>query len=185
MKSIRATRRHAMLCATFLLPLVAGAAAAAQKPPAACPLLQSSEIDRLVGTKVGESHETDMVIPSGPSKGETMTGCMWGIGERGMVSIFVIRAPSKEQRDAALAKFHQGTEALKARGWTGESKDIGGARCGTLVPPPKESESQAVAVGCMGEAKGMALSVSSMILHTSVPPEKIKALFDAAVARLP
>jgi hypothetical protein len=160
-----------------IVVLFPGCAAAASKPPAACPLLQSSEIDAAVGAKPGEPNETDMVIPKGPAQGETMTGCM--------VTVSVIRAPAGTQRDAGLAKLREATAALEAQGWTREEKVIGGTKCGTLVPPKQQSESMPVVVGCMGEAKGLALSVSSMIARTRVPPEKVKALFDAAVSRLP
>jgi hypothetical protein len=160
-------------------------AVAAQKPPAACPLLQRSEIDAAVGAKAGEGNETDILVPKGPAQGQTMTGCMWGIEARGMVSLSVIRAASGAEREAGLAKLREATEALKAQGWTREEKVVGGTHCGTLTPPPALAKQMGVAVGCMGEAKGMAISVSSMIVESAVPPEKIKALFDAAVARLP
>jgi hypothetical protein len=169
----------------LLFAVVHGAAAIAQKPPPACSLLQASEIDGAVGTKVRPGDETDTVIPNGPAKGQAMTSCMWGISERGMVSVSVIPASSKEQRDGALAIFHQAGEAMKAQGWTIDTTVVGGISCGTMVPPQKESEHMPVAVGCMGEAKGMAMSVSAMIAKTRVAPQKVKAPFDVAVARLP
>ena len=169
----------------LLFAVVHAAAAMAQKAPPACSLLQASEIDGAVGTKVRPGNETDIVIPKGPAKGQTMTGCMWGIGEQGMVSVSVIPASSKEQRDGARAIFNQAGEALKAQGWTIDTTVVGGITCGTMVPPPKESEHMPVAVGCMGEAKGMAMSVSAMIAKVKVAPQRVKALFDAAVARLP
>ncbi len=87
---------------SVLLAVVPATSAVAQKPPPACPLLKSAEIDAALGVEVGEAHETDVVIPSGPSKGEAMTGCMWGIGTRGMVSVYVIRSPPAAQRDAGI-----------------------------------------------------------------------------------
>jgi len=44
-------------------------------------LVTAAEISDAVGMPAGPSQESDMVIPEGPSKGETMSMCMWPIGE--------------------------------------------------------------------------------------------------------
>ena len=173
------------LLAVLLAVIPAAAVAAAEKPPPACPLLKAADIDAALGIEVGEAHETDVVIPSGPAKGETMTGCMWGIGTKGMINISLIRTGPAATRDAGIAKLREGIERLKAKGWQHQETIIGGTHCGTLVPPKEQAEHLPVAVGCMAEARGWAIGVSAMIAKTQVAPEKVKALFDAAVARLP
>ena len=50
---------------------------AAEPPMPACSLLTAAEISDAVGMPAGPSQESDIVIPEGPSKGETMS--MWGI----------------------------------------------------------------------------------------------------------
>ncbi len=57
-------------------------------------------------------------------------------------------------------------------------------RCGVLIPPKSEADMPPSA-DCMGEAKGFALSISVTIKDTKIPPAKVKALYDAAVKRLP
>ena len=56
-------------------------ALAADKPPDACTLLTADDIQAAVGVKPNTAaHPTEVVIPSGPAKGATMRGCMWGLG---------------------------------------------------------------------------------------------------------
>ncbi|HEY6139124.1 MAG TPA: hypothetical protein VI670_15280 [Thermoanaerobaculia bacterium] len=98
-----------------------------------------------------------------------------------MITIDMIRAPSKEQRNAVIAQLNA---RLEAGGWKHEAADIGGTRCGVLTRPKNEAN-MPPSVDCMGEAKGFALSISVMIKDTKVPPAKVKALYDAAVKRLP
>src|SRR5215831_15190662 len=73
----------------------------------ACSLLTAAEISDAVGMAAGPSQERDMVIPEGPSKGETMRMCSWRMGEQGMVSISVLRVPQGAQRDASFAQLTQ------------------------------------------------------------------------------
>src|SRR6266705_1301405 len=81
------------------------------------------------------SQESDIVIPEGPSKGETMSMCMWPIGEQDMVSISVIRAPQGAQHEAGLAQLNKTFDMLKAQGWTEERKDFSNTRCAIMAPP--------------------------------------------------
>ena len=86
--SVSQNMRTALLWVGVLI-LAGGAASAAQtadKKQPACALLTTSEVVTAVGG-TGRSQETDTVIPSGPSKGETMHGCMWSADNQGMVTI--------------------------------------------------------------------------------------------------
>jgi hypothetical protein len=150
----------------------------------ACSLLRADEIAGVTGTKAGEGHETDTPISSGPQKGETLAGCMWKLGEQGMVTVNVIPAATGAAREAGLAKLHQGMEKLKSQGWKQDKQSFGSVVCSTMTPPPSQ-KSMPVAVGCMGEAKGMGVSVGSMSPGSAVAIPKIKALFDKATSRLP
>jgi hypothetical protein len=150
----------------------------------ACSLLTIDEIVGVTGAKVGEGHETDTPISSGPQKGETLAGCMWKLGEQGMVTVNVIPAATGAAREAGLARLHQGMEKLKSKGWNQDRQTFGGVVCSTMTPPPSE-KSMPVAVGCMGEAKGMGVSVGSMSPGSAVAIPKMKALFDKATSRLP
>ena len=148
--------------AVGVLVMFVWSGALAEQKMRACALLTSAELGDAVGTSVGQFQESDMVIPEGPSKGETMGHCMWPIGDgQSMVSVSVIRALQGAQREAGLAKLHQGFDRLKAKGWTEEKKTIGNAMCATLMPPPSETNAPTM-VGCLAEAKQMGISVGWM-----------------------
>src|SRR2546423_1501269 len=120
----------------FLLAALLPAVAFAQKPPAGCPLLTAAEIAAATGMKVGEPHETNMAVPSGPSKGQKMSGCMWRLGAQGMVNVSVMAAVgSKEDREKGLAGLRQTYDALRSQGWTVTETKIGAALCNTATPP--------------------------------------------------
>lgn len=157
----------------------------AQKPPAACPLLTPEEIAAASSMKVGPSHATDIVIPSGPAKGQTMTGCMWKLGDYGMLNISVIKASSPENAARGVAKLHEALAVLEARGWTVTDTKIGGTLCSTAVPPKSEQDSTPSSTGCYASAKGFAYSVGVMAPHANVPPARVKTLADQIAKRLP
>lgn len=150
----------------------------------ACSLLTADEITGVTGAKAGPGHETDIPIATGPQKGETLAGCMWKLGEQGMVTANVIAAATGAAREAGLARLHQGVEKLKSQGWKQDRQTFGSVVCSTMTPPPSQ-KSMPVAVGCMGEAKGMGISVGSMSPGSAVAIPKMKALFDKATSRLP
>ena len=167
------------LLAVVLFPVVAFA----QKPPAGCPLLTASEISAATGMKVGESHEVDMQLPKG--QGE-MTGCMWKLGEHGMVNISVLPAsPSKEERERGLAKLRQVYSGLRAKGWTVTESKFGDTLCNRATPPAAESGQSPAMTGCFAMSKGFVYSVGIMGPHLTTPAEKAKALTDRIAKRLP
>lgn len=159
-----------------LLPTVALA-----KPPAGCSLLTAAEIGGATGMKVGSPHETSMATKSGQ-----MNGCMWQLGDKGMVNVSVLPAVgTKEDRDKGLAGLRQTYETLKSRGWTITEKKIGDALCNTAIPPKSEADQSPAMAGCFSVAKGFVYSVGVMGPHLATPAEKVKGLADDIVKRLP
>src|ERR1044072_6835633 len=157
--------------AMWLLALVP-AIALAQKLPAACPLLPAAEIGAATGMKVGKGQRCER-----PAK--TTGGCMWKVGETGMVNVSISPAAlTKEHRDAAVAGYRQMYERLKGAGWTVSESKIGNALCHTAAPPKAQSEQTPAMTGCMAEAKGFAFAVGFAAPHGKLAPEKIKSLAD-------
>jgi hypothetical protein len=167
----------AVVAALFLLT--------AQKPPAACPLLTPTEIAAATSMKVGPSHVSDMVIPSGPAKGQTMTGCMWKLGDSGMLNIAVVKASSKENAATAVAKLHEALATLKTHGWTVDDVTTGGMLCSTAVPPKAQRDHTPSSTGCFAAARGFAFSVGVMAPYAKVPIDRVKTLADQISKRLP
>jgi hypothetical protein len=71
------------------LGMVVVSVVGAQQQGGACSLLTVKELTDAVGMPVDEGKDNNTVIPSGPSKGETMRGCMWRVGDKSMVSVKV------------------------------------------------------------------------------------------------
>jgi len=150
----------------------------------ACSLLTTGEIGSAVGGgQVGQSQESDVVIPEGPSKGKTMGVCMWPIHDRqGMVSVNIIPVSQGAQRVEGLAKLKEALDKLKAKGWTEEKREFGNATCVVMTPPSSE-KNVPVPTSCIAEAKGMGISVGSMS-PKKVPIEKVKTMLDKVIGRL-
>jgi hypothetical protein len=148
-----------------------------------CALLSSGEVVAAVGG-TGQSQESNIIIPEGASKGETLGGCMWAADDQGMVSISMIRAPQGAMREAGLAKLREAFQRLKDKGWTEEKKEFSNAKCALMTPPASSKKDIPVMTGCFAEAKGMGISVGYMG-RTSVPIETVKTLLDKAIGRLP
>jgi hypothetical protein len=155
----------------------------AQQPPDACSLLTATELGAAFGGTV-TPHKSNLVIPDGPAKGQPLNACMWSVGEGGMFSVSVMRAPQDAAaRQAGLAKIEQTYAQLRAQGWTEVSKDVPGAKC-ALMTPPVSLRDAPVMTGCLAEAKGMAISVSSLG-KTRVQVDQVKPLLDKVIQRLP
>lgn len=170
----------------LLLVALSPAVALAQTPPPACPLLTNAEIAAATGKSVGASHDTNMTAPSGKAKGMKISGCMWRLGEQGMVNVSVMPAVgSKEDREQGLAKLRQTYEVLKTRGWEVSETKIGDSICNSATPPKAESNDAPAMVGCFAVSKGFVYSVGIVGPHFNVPPQKAKTLADALAKRLP
>ena len=150
----------------------------------ACALLTSGEVGSAIGEgQVGQSQESDIVIPEGPSKGKTMGVCMWPIHDRqSMVSVNIIPVSQGAQRAEGLAKFKEAFDKLKAKGWTEEKKEFGKSTCVIMTPPSSEKNAP-ILTSCITEAKGMGISVVSMS-KKKVSMEKVKTLLDKALGRI-
>jgi hypothetical protein len=177
-------KKHFSMVCLLMLLLFASSGLPAEKKMHACSLLTSDEIGSAVGGgQVGQSQESDIVIPEGPSKGKTMGVCMWPIHNReGMVSVNIIPMPQGAQRAEGLAKLNKAFETLKAQGWTEEKKEFGNAKC-VIMTPPSSEKNVPISTGCIAEAKGMGISVGSMS-RNKVSIEKVKMLLDKAIGRI-
>lgn len=173
----------ALVGALIMVSVAATAAYGADKAPPACPLLTSAEIGAAVGGTIGQPHEDAMVITEGPAKGQTMGMCHWPIGSQSGVSLAVTRAPQGAQREAQLAQFNQAFQTLKGQGWAEERKDFTNGACVIMTPPPT-AKSMPISSGCFAEAKGMGISVGHNG-SAKMPMDRVKALLDKAIGRLP
>src|ERR1700737_2097021 len=176
-------KKHVGTAVGMLIAFMWSDLAAAQPVPA-CSLLTSSEVGSAVGGNAGPGQEKDVVIPNGPSKGETMATCMWPIEGQSMVNVSVIRAPKGEQREAGLARLRQAFTDLEAKGWKPEKKDFGNGTCLFLTPPASIPNAPTV-TSCFAEAKGLGMSVAFMGGKQNVAIEKVKSLLDKVIGRLP
>jgi hypothetical protein len=157
------------------------AGSAAQAPLDACALLTPTEVGATLGA-TATPRPSEMIIPSGPAKGQTMRLCTWSDQQGGMLTVAAIRI-TPGSTTSGLAILEQALATLKASGWTEESKDFAGGKCLVMTPPASLTEAP-VSTGCFAEAKGMGVSVGSMG-KTRVPMEKVKPLLDKLIQRLP
>ena len=177
---MRSTWRLLPIALGLVVPGVTGA----QGKAGVCSLLTVKELTDAVGMAVDEGKENNTVIPSGPSKGETMRGCMWRVGDKSMVSVSMIAARgSASDKAAAIARLNQVFDRLKAKGWTRQRESFGSYAC-SLMTPPSTEPSMPNMTGCMGEAKGQGISVGFSSGTTKLPIGKVKTLFDKATARI-
>lgn len=153
----------------------------AQKP--ACTLLTAGDIETVTGAKAKEPHPTNMVIPEGPQKGQTMNGCMWGTEGSGMVAVSLMPMPQGLSRGEAIAKLEEIYAKLKAQQWTQERKDFPDGSCTIMTPPPGQKDSPILS-GCIVEKSGMVLSSSFMSPTVKLSMDKARALSDKVVGHM-
>lgn len=162
-----------------LLTALPGSAAGKYKP---CTLLTAAELEAVVRGKVSQTHDSDIVVQSGPYKGETISTCTWVLGTT-FVYLTVVRAPRTPQELAASrAEAQRGDDKLRKLGWTIQPANIPGATCATYRPPASASGARPGA-GCAMEARGLAFSLS--VVGGGVTPQQVKTLGDKIAARLP
>lgn len=147
----------------------------------ACSLLTTAELEAALRAKVTSADDTDVTVPEGPYKGETVSFCNWVMGA-GYVTLSVMRgARTPEQRAAGLAMLKEADEELKKQGWTVKDVNVGGVACATYQPPT--GLNALPGAGCALERKGYALSLIGA--NVRVTPQQVKAFADKVVARLP
>ncbi len=168
------------LCAV----LIGGASVgAAQGKVVACSLLTASDIAAAVGGPAAVPHENDQMIPNGPHRGETVPMCNWQVGQEGMITLSPLRVASDADLAAVRDTMRQPVDVLKAQGWSEEKKTLAGVECYVLTPPHGQKDAP-LTTGCFSASRGKGASVS-WLGRRPVPMERIKALYDAAVGRLP
>jgi len=173
--------------------LAASPARGAEKNMKACTYLTSAEVGAVAGTPVvGQPQESNTVVTEGLSKGQTMGMCVWDTGSKRSISIWVSPVPAGASRETLLAEMTKQTwfEPLKAQGWTTQTKNVGDSTCLIITPPPSQKNFPAellqasASTSCHAGSKNLAIGVWFNGTSTA-PLEKVKALLDKAVARLP
>jgi hypothetical protein len=168
-----------------MLGAFAWSSLAAQKTGVGCTLLTASEITGVLGTAPSKTMETDMVVPSGPQKGETLAGCMWKVGATtDMVTASMIRALKGPALERQLAKLDEGYARLRAKGWSEKKESISKGWCSVITPPASEATAPTMA-GCIAERKGMGMSVGYMGRDGPFSIDKAKALFEKTATHVP
>jgi hypothetical protein len=166
-----------------LAAFVAVGAAAAETKGSACSLLTSGEIEAVTGAKAGPPTPMDMDMPAGPTKHETMYGCLYPVAaNKGQVAISMGRLPPGLSAQT-LAKQNAGMDALRAKHYKEEAKDFGDASCSIMTPPASEKEG-IIMSACSAGAKGMIVSVTFMSPTKRLSIDQTKALLDRAIGRV-
>ena len=169
--------------ATVLLAHGVLSEAAAGSKYNACGLLAAAELKATVNASLDRMEDRDVVIPSGPSKGETMSTCTWVLGGT-FVSLNVIHAPlTAEQKAAGLNGLRTVEAGLVKKGWTVEPGKVAGADCNAYTPPASEGPARPF-TSCMMQAKGLGFWLG---VHgaSALSSQQVKALADKVAARLP
>jgi hypothetical protein len=155
----------------------------AAQTPRACGLLSAADVGAVVGGTVASPQESNLVVPEGPSKGETIGLCTWAAGTDTSVTVAVARATPGARRDAALGQLRQVVQTLKSQGWTEQSRDFPNGTC-VVMTPPAGTAGLPSSTGCFAEAKGVGLSVGYNG-SASLSMDRAKTLLDKAIGRLP
>jgi len=131
----------ALVAAALLIPAFPPRAGAASKYNA-CGLLTADDLKVAVNANMDKAEDRDIVIPNGPSKGETMSTCTWVLGAT-YVTLNVIRAPqTAEQQAAGLSGLRTVEAGLVKKGWTVETGKVPGADCSAYKPPSSEGNAR-------------------------------------------
>lgn len=149
----------------------------------ACTLLTPGDIETITGAQPMEPHPTNMVIPEGPQKGETLNGCMWGTTGNGMVSVSMMPAPEGVLREAGIAKLEEVYGQLRAQHWAEEKKSFPDGSCSIMTPPPGKKDAPILSQ-CVAETRGMVMSSVFMSPTQKLSMEQTRALMDKAVSHM-
>ncbi len=170
----------------FLVTLAAFASSdvlAVDTPGGACSLLISSEIDAATGAKAGAGTPSEMNVPTGQGKQETMYACWWPIAaQKAQVVVSMSRLPPGQSAQA-IAKQNPGMDALRANHYSEESRDFGGSTCSAMTPPAS-AKGGINMITCTAAAKGMLVSVVFTSPTKKLSIDQTKTLLDAAVGRI-
>jgi hypothetical protein len=151
---------------------------------AACTLLTPGDIEPIIGGKLMEPHQTDMVIPEGPQKGQTVNGCMWSVpSASGMVSVSLMPAPQGASREAGMAKLEQVYADLRAQHWTEEKKSFPDGSCSIMTPPPGKQDVPIMS-GCIAELKGLVVSSAFLSPKQKLSMAETRAIMDKVISHM-
>jgi hypothetical protein len=164
--------------------LLTTGATEAQTQRYACSLLTAAEVGTFAGAAVGTPMSHDEVLARGPFQGERLQRCNWPLGDGGRAgNVYVNVTPTGAQGTGkASALLDDMASQLKAQKWSVEAINVAGTNCVIATSPAAQ---KAAAVSCVTEAKGKAISLASVGTGPKPAADKLKALLDKAVARLP
>jgi len=164
------------------------AAPAAAESPSACSLLTSSDVEAVMGGKIGASqpiHFDD--VPAGPNRSMKVLGCMWSVPtQTGQISISWFLGPVTDEDVANLIKMSKnnvGTDDLRKANYKEEAKDFKNAWCSIMTSPPSAKDRITLST-CAGGVKGQALSMTFMSPTKALTIDQAKALLDKAAAHV-
>ena len=177
-----------MLPFTLVLILVAVfASPAAAESASACSLLTSSDIESVIGAKMGLTqpiHFDD--IPAGQNRSIKVLGCLLSVPPHGQISVAWYLGPITDEEIAQLIKMSKdnvGTNDLKKANYKEASKDFPHAGCSAMTPPASAKDGMQLSY-CAGGVKGHGLSVTFMSPTKALTIDQTKALFDKAGAHV-
>ncbi|HEY6084268.1 MAG TPA: hypothetical protein VIU63_02665 [Nitrospira sp.] len=161
---------------------------AAAEDKSACHLLTAGDIEAVTGGKMTASQPLQFDdIPTGPNRVIKVLGCMWGVSDKGGITMSWFQGPLTNDEIAQLIKMSKnnpGTNDLKKANYKEVSKDFAQASCSTYSPPASAKDGMLLS-SCNGGAKGQGLSITFMSPTKELTIDQTKALMDKAAAHLP
>jgi 3-methyladenine DNA glycosylase AlkD len=146
-----------------------------------CSLLTPAQVSAAAGT-VGKSAEGDMP-GSGRGVIPHQRACSWEIpGGLFVLAVGKVTDPKLSARQI-LDSVNAMYDLFKGQGWKYEKKDYGSTTC-SMVVPPAGTANASPSTYCATVAKGTFLMASASSKGL-IPAEKVKALMEAAAARVP
>jgi hypothetical protein len=171
-------RRVLIVLASSIVALPSSEGAAQDLPPA-CSLLTTSEVNSAVGRQLESPREVNTVMHVGPSKGQTVRGCVWGADPSDVV--LGVKAAEQGWRSAHRPEAY---DAMRAQGWTVDLKTSENVICAATTAPATGKRAVFITT-CVAEANGMGLSIMLPSTTKLVDIDAAKGLIDTAISRLP
>jgi hypothetical protein len=166
-----------MTCLSLAVISTSVQVSAQAKPP--CSLLSAADVSAIGAS--GPGIPSSMEIPNGPYKGQSMNMCTWRMKEGGL-HLSANKMPPGASQQALEAELTQTYQMLTAKGWKQDKKSYGTVSCTEFTPPASDKEAPAN-TSCMAVAKGNLVN-ADVLNRNAVSMDKVKALLDAAMARL-
>jgi hypothetical protein len=180
------------LCLLATLPAVGHAAAqSSSRSEKACSLLTPADLEGVLGTKLARplaGTEVPYTKDADHDHDGSVLSCQGKAGARFVTVVFGTQPVTPEGRRRGEAKVKAAEDKLVKAGYKIETKEFGGVRCWTMLPPPADTPGHAVFGSNCGGTKGdyfYSISISATGKNDLIPIEKLKALADKAASRLP